>query len=126
MRDKLKTLPSSYREKKRYLTFKVISDSQVELKELSMALWKSVIYHMGLVGAAKTNFHVFTELYDPADKKFVIRCLPADVEMVRLSLALITEIEGKPACMASIGVSGTMRASKKKHLKQLTLGAYKV
>lgn len=125
MRDKLKTLPSSYREKKRYLTFKIICDSPVDLKDLSRTLWKSVIYHTGLVGAAKTNFHVFTELYDPAEKKFVIRCLPSDVEMVRLSLALITEIEGKPATMLSIGVSGTMRASKKKHLKQLTLGAYK-
>jgi ribonuclease P/MRP protein subunit POP5 len=126
MHDKLNTLPSSYREKKRYVTFKIISESEIGTNDLVKALWKNLINDMGVIDVAKTNFHFFTELYEQADKKFVIRCLPGDVEKIRLSFALITEIEGKPVCLASIGISGTMRASKKKHLKKLTIGAYKM
>jgi RNase P/RNase MRP subunit POP5 len=126
MKDSLSTLPSSYREKKRYVTFGIISESEISSKDLVKALWRNLITNMGIIEVAKTNFHFFAELYDPPEKKFIVRCMPGDVEKLRLSFALLTEIEGMPVCLASIGISGTMRASKKKHLKQPTLGAYKV
>jgi len=126
MIDKLATLPSSFREKKRYVTFRIISENEIDPKSLIKALWKNLINDIGVIEVAKTNFHFFTELYEPSEKKFVVRCLPGEVEKIRLSFALITEIEGKPVCLASIGISGTMRASKKKHLQKLTIGAYKM
>lgn len=125
MTDKLKTLPSSYREKKRYVTFKIISEREFDAKDLVKALWKNLVSNMGLIDVAKTNFHFFTELYDPKDKKFVVRCMPADVERLRLSFALLTDVDGIPISIVSIGVSGTMRASKKKHLKHSILTARK-
>jgi RNase P/RNase MRP subunit POP5 len=125
MRDSIKTLPSSYREKKRYVTFKITSEKEIDPGSLLKALMKSLLENMGLIDVAKTNFHFFSELYEPKEKNFVVRCLPEDVEKVRLSFALVTELEGSPVCITSIGISGTIRASKKKHLKKLTIGAYK-
>jgi ribonuclease P/MRP protein subunit POP5 len=125
MRDSIKTLPSSYREKKRYVTFKIISEKEFESEVLLKALMKSLLENMGAIDVAKMNFHFFSELYEPAEKKFVIRCVPGDTEKVRLSFALLTEIDGSPVCISSIGISGTIRASKKKHLKRPVSGAYK-
>ncbi|MBN2095252.1 MAG: ribonuclease P [Candidatus Aenigmarchaeota archaeon] len=126
MKDRPKTLPSSYREKRRYLTFKIISDEEIRPEDLAKALWRAVAGNMGVFGLAKTNFHFFRDLYEQSEKKFVVRCMPKDVEAVRLSMALITEINEKPASIVSVGVSGTMRSSKKKHLKQTLLSTYKI
>jgi ribonuclease P/MRP protein subunit POP5 len=121
MKDKAKTLPSSYREKKRYVTFEVLSDEKVSLEDLIKSVRKAVLNTIGILGMAKTNFHIFTELYDEKKNRFVLRCMPKDVENIRLSLALVTEINEKPACFRSLGVSGTIKTSKKKHLTQETL-----
>lgn len=125
MRDKTKTLPSSYREKKRYVTFEVVSEDTLELEDLIKGVWRAVINNLGVLGVARTNFHFFTELYEEDRQRFVVRCMPKDVELIRFSLALVTEINERPVCLRSVGVSGTMKASKKKHLKQLTLAGYR-
>ncbi|OYT43756.1 MAG: ribonuclease P protein component 2 [Candidatus Aenigmarchaeota archaeon ex4484_56] len=115
MMDKIKTLPSSYREKKRYIIFKIISDEPVSFEELVKAVWRSSINLLGILGVAKTNLRVFPELYDAKKKIFVVRCLPKDVELIRLSVALITEINKKSVCIYSLGVAGTLKSVKTKY-----------
>jgi ribonuclease P/MRP protein subunit POP5 len=112
MEDKTKTLPSSYREKKRYIIFELLSDEKIEFDELIKAIWSSTINLIGILGVAKTNFKFINDLYDKEKQKFVVRCLPKDVEVIRLALALITEINEKKVCIRSLGVTGTLKAAK--------------
>jgi len=115
MRDKTKVLPPSCREKKRYIVFELLSDEKIEFNELIKAVWSSTINLIGCLGVAKTNFKFISELYN--NQRFVVRCLPKDVEFIRLAIALITEINEKKVCIRSLGVTGTIRAAKIKFFK---------
>jgi len=115
MGDKPKTLPSSCREKKRYITFEILASEKIEINELIKGVWSSVINLIGCLGVAKTNFKFINELC--RNQKFVVRCLPKDVELIRLALSLITEINGKKVCIRSLGVTGTIKAAKIKFFK---------
>lgn len=117
MRDKIKTLPSSYREKKRYLIFEIISDKKIELGELIKSVFNHTINLIGILGVARTNFRFLQDLYDEKKQIFILRCLPRDVELIRLSMALITEINEKKVCIKSLGVTGTIKSARRKYLK---------
>lgn len=114
---KLKTLPSSYREKKRYLIFEIISEDEIELEELIKSVWHGAINLLGVLGVAKTNFKFISNLYDKEKQRFVVKCMPRDVELIRLALALITEINEKKVCIKSVGVVGTIKSAIRKHLE---------
>jgi ribonuclease P/MRP protein subunit POP5 len=112
MKDKTKTLPLSYREKKRYIAFEILSDEKLEFNEIIKAIWSGTINLLGILNVAKTNFKFISDIYDKEKQRFVVRCLPKDVEYVRLSMALITVINEKKVCIRSLGVTGTLKAVK--------------
>ncbi|MCD6274566.1 MAG: ribonuclease P protein component 2 [Candidatus Aenigmarchaeota archaeon] len=116
MKDKIKTLPSSYREKKRYVVFEIISDQKIEFEELIKSVFNYTINLIGILGVAKTNFRFMSDLYNEKKQIFVLRCLPKDVELIRLSMALITEINEKNVCIRSLGVTGTIKSARRKYL----------
>lgn len=118
MEDRTKTLPSSYREKKRYIVFEVISENKIEFEELIKAVFNYTINLIGILGVAKTNFRFMHDLYDEKEQIFVLRCLPRDVELIRLSMALITEINEKKVCIRSLGVTGTIKSARRKYLEE--------
>lgn len=117
MIDKTKTLPSSYREKKRYLIFEILAEEEVGFEELIKAIYNSAISLTGVLRFAKTNFKFINDLYDRNKHTFVIRCLPTDVEVMRLAMALISEIDGKTICIRSLGISGTIKSASSKYLE---------
>jgi ribonuclease P/MRP protein subunit POP5 len=116
MEDRTKTLPSSYREKKRYLIFEVISEQKIEFEELIKSIFNHTINLIGILGVARTNFRFLQDLYDEKKQIFVLRCVPRDVELIRLSMALITEINEKKVCVRSLGVTGTIKSARRKYL----------
>jgi len=119
MKDKIRTLPLAYKEKKRYIVFEVISGKEIEFEELIKAIWSSTINLIGTLGVAKTNLKFLTDIYDKEKQRFVIRCLPKDVELVRLAIALITEINEKKVCIRSLGITGTLKSAKIKFFQDL-------
>lgn len=112
MKDRTKTLPLSYREKKRYITFEVLSEEKIEFEELIKSVWSNTINLIGVLGVAKTNLKFLSDLYDKEKQRFVVRCLPKDVEFVRLALGLVSEINEKKVCIRSLGVTGTLKSAK--------------
>lgn len=112
MRDRTKTLPLSYREKKRYITFEILSEEKIELEELIKSVWSHTINFIGVLGVAKTNLKFLNDFYDEKKQRFVVRCLPRDTEFVRLALALVSEINEKKVVLRSLGVTGTLKSAR--------------
>ena len=115
MKNRPKTLPLSYREKKRYIVFETLSEEKAELEELIKSVWSQIINFIGTLGVGRTNLKFISDLYDERRQRFVVRCLPKDVEFVRLALALVSEINGKKAVFRSLGVTGTLKSAKIKY-----------
>jgi len=104
----------SKRMRRRYLALKVVSEHSVNEGDVMDAVWSAVLKLFGEYGASKANLSLME--YDPQRNCVVVRCSHTALERVRASIASITEINGKPAVIHVIGVSGTLRTLRKKAL----------
>jgi ribonuclease P/MRP protein subunit POP5 len=98
--------------RRRYLAIKIDSVQGIEEKELKRAVWDAVERLFGEYGASKTGFVLIN--YDSAKNYAVLRCASSMLEAFRASLASLTEIDGKPAAIHVLGVSGTLKSLKRK------------
>ena len=77
-------------------------------REFIDAVWASVTRLYGEVGASQTGLALIN--FDVERGVAVIRVLLASLNMVRASLATITAVTGKEACVQVLSVSGTLKA----------------
>ncbi|MBE0512272.1 hypothetical protein IBX38_04400 [Candidatus Bathyarchaeota archaeon] len=104
----------SKRMRRRYLALRVVSEQRVTERAVMGAVWNAVLELFGEYGASQTNVSLIE--YDPQRNYAVVRCSHTALERARASVASITEIDGKPAVIRVIGVSGTLKALRKKAL----------
>jgi ribonuclease P/MRP protein subunit POP5 len=102
----------SKRVRRRYLALKVVSEQHVNERDVIDAVWNAVLELFGEYGASQTDLSLIKA--DPERNYAVVRCSHKSLERTRASIASITEINGKPAVVHVIGVSGTLRALRKK------------
>lgn len=114
--DDLNTLPAALREKKRYLIFEIIAKEKKSLGEVIEAIWDSLLSLLGEADTAKANPWIVKDLFEEDSQRGGLRVNHNYVEEARLSLALISEIEGERVALKVIGVTGTMRSARKKYL----------
>jgi len=105
-------LPKGVR--RRYLALKIVSEGTVTEGELTKALWDAVLRLFGEYGASQTGLLLVEQ--NEERKYAVLRCRHKALELVRASVASITELKGKPAALHVMGVSGTLKALHKKFL----------
>ncbi len=121
MADKPRTLPPTLRDKKRYLAFEVISEGKIEFGDMVNAFWHSLLNLIGEIGAARAKIWFVSDSWDENRQRGLIRCDNKYVEYVRVSLALIERIGDKRVVVNTLGVSGTMKAARRKFFGERTL-----
>jgi ribonuclease P/MRP protein subunit POP5 len=104
----------SERVRRRYLAIKVLSEQSISKREIVDAVWNAVLQLFGEYGASQASL-TFIE-YNSEKSWGIVRCSHRALEMVRASVASITEINGKPVAIDVLGVSGTLKALRKKVL----------
>jgi ribonuclease P/MRP protein subunit POP5 len=100
--------------RKRYLAFRVASEQSVRKRDVADAVWKAILQLFGEYGASQT--HLTLVEYDQEKSLGIIRCSHRTVEMVRAAVASVTEIKEKPVTLHVLGVSGTLKALRRKVL----------
>jgi len=106
----------SKRVRRRYLALKVVCEEPVNGRDVMGAIWSAVLQLFGEYGASQASLSLI--VFDPQKNCAVVRCSLTALEMVRASLASATEINGKPMVIQVLGVSGTLRALRRKALLQ--------
>ncbi len=110
---KLRRLPSM-KEKKRYVTFSIISDKRVAYPDVKGAITDSVINWMGEKGLSESNLKVIRNLWNDNSKEGWLSCTPSSVDDVKVSLALIHQIGDSKVIIRTLRVSGTIKSGKEK------------
>lgn len=100
------------RMRRRYLHLKIVSEQLVNEKDVIDAVWSAILKLFGEYGASQANLALIE--YDPQKSYAVLRCLHKALEMVKASIASITEISGKVAAVHIVRVSGTLKALHRK------------
>jgi len=124
--DKPRTLPPTLRDKKRYLAFEVISEGKIEFGDMVNAFWHSLLNLIGEIGAARAKIWFVSDSWDENRQRGLIRCDNKYVEYVRVSLALIERIGDKRVVVNTLGVSGTMKAARRKFFGERTLEDFEI
>lgn len=100
--------------RRRYLSLKIVSKQPINEKDAMNAIWNAVLQLFGEHGASQVALMLIK--YTTQKSYIVVRCSHKALEMVKASVASITEIDGKPAAVHILGVSGTLKTLRKKAL----------
>ncbi len=112
----MKRLPPTLREKKRYVAFEVISDEPTAKEEISREIWKHALSLLGEIRASSLGLWVLD--YNPDTRLGFLVCRNEALATIKAVLAFIGEINGKRVHVCVTGVSGTIKALKRKFLNK--------
>lgn len=117
-------LSSTLRERKRYVAYQLISESKVNFSDVTNTIWHSLLNFLGELGTADSHIWVIKNIYDEEKQIGLVKCKHTAVEQVRAALALIQRIGDMRVVFKILGVSGTLKAAKKKFFKETDLTAF--
>ena len=110
----MKILPSSLREKKRYIAFRLVTESgePVDRKVLLDELYFATQTLLGDAGSSEIGYR----LMDFDGTRGIMRVNHGAVELARAAIATVYVIKGTRAHIFISGVSGTIRAATEKYI----------
>lgn len=117
-------LSPTLRERHRYIAYEIICEQNIEYTDLSNAIWHSIMGLLGEKGCADAGVWIMRSAWDEKKRIGFIRCSHLAVEHVRAALALVNKINENPVIVRVLGVSGTIKAAKKKFLGETDLMSY--
>lgn len=94
--------------RRRYLLFKLHRDgSSIEDKQLSLALWKSLLSLYGEIKAADSKLYIID--YDESTGEGILQCTLPSLQQVIAAAAVIGEIGGTVVSFEPKKTSGTIK-----------------
>lgn len=94
--------------KRRYLFVQIAGSETIDERAFMDVVWDAVLQLFGEYGGSQTNLILMKHSLKP--NYAVLRCSHKALDMVKASLASITQANGKPVAMRVLGVSGTLKA----------------
>lgn len=127
MNQKLKILPPTLRDKKRYISFEVICQGHLNREDVISMVLDGSLYLHGSCGTAKSDIWVvkffecpYKNNDDGANEhrmKGILRCRRGEVDSVTAVLPTITKFRGKSIVFHTLGISGTIKSATKNFIK---------
>lgn len=107
------------RERKRYLVFEVISEREIDKRELLKEIWRSVYSLYGDVGASESKLWLIgyekkkdgDTGIDVSEGMGIQRCAHDKVKEVRAALACIHSVNEARVGIRVVGISGTIKGA---------------
>jgi ribonuclease P/MRP protein subunit POP5 len=110
----MKSIPKTLKPKKRYIAFKVHSDIEISKKNLIEEITKTTLGFFG--ERLFSDLGLWIQDYDTKRKKGFLICNLTFKSEIITSLTLVNSIGGEAASIQVLGVSGTIKALKRKFL----------
>jgi len=104
---RLKPILPSLKEKKRYLSFEILSENNFSSEDVSKAINESTLKFLGTLEAGKAGLLFLADKYK--NNEGVLKTGHKYVDKVRTALALIKTIDNKEVIVRTRVVSGTLK-----------------
>ncbi|WP_294967815.1 Rpp14/Pop5 family protein [uncultured Methanosphaera sp.] len=116
---KLKILPPTLREKKRYIAFNLYSECKIKKDEIITFLWNNLINTYGEIESSKINLWLINVKQIKNSKRFQYKCIIKcrrgyEKEMI-LVLNTITRYKHSRVVIHTLGTSGTIKTLDNKY-----------
>ncbi len=112
---KIKSLPPSLMPRRRYIAFEIEADEPLAKDEVIRAIIRESMEFLGENALSDADIKVVD--FDEASQRGFLACRHKAVDEAMASLAVISSANNKRACAVPLGVSGTIKALKRKFLK---------
>jgi ribonuclease P/MRP protein subunit POP5 len=112
----MKRLPPTLRERKRYVAFKIFCDEPIAKDELTRTVWTRALSLLGEIQASSIGLWVI-DFSEEVQEGFLV-CRNEALWKIKAILAFIGDINGKRVHICVTGVSGTIKALKRKFLNK--------
>jgi ribonuclease P/MRP protein subunit POP5 len=123
MIQKLKILPPTIRDKKRYIAFEVTSPVSLDREDIISMMLDGSLYLYGAYGTGNFEMWVVklwrckTNNVKEHRMKGILRCKREEIDSVRAVMPTITNFRGKPIVFHTLGISGTIKSAIKNFIK---------
>ena len=102
----------SMREKKRYLVYEISSTASPSTTAIATSLKQAMLQYTGELGVANMGPVILAESYNAKTKRGIIRVAADCLDLLKASLVFVTTIDGAPASVRSLVVSGAIGTAK--------------
>lgn len=102
----MKPLLPSLKEKKRYIVYKIHSDSKIDAKKAQKEIQEQCLKFLGELGYSKAGIQMINSTTLKTNVKYL--------NETKMALGLIKKINNKKATVDVIGVSGILKKAKSK------------
>ncbi|MGM5481150.1 MAG: Rpp14/Pop5 family protein [Nanobdellota archaeon] len=115
---KTKPLRPAFREKKRYIVYYADSfgDTDISMYKLHQSLVSRLVDMLGVFDGAAAG--IIPVKFDKKKRKGILRINHTATDRVRACFALISELEGIPVRITSVGVSGILKKAKENYFNE--------
>ena len=118
---KLKILPPTLRNDKRYISFEAISEIPLTREDVISLLWESSLNFYGECNTSEFDLWVMKVWQIDSENDYLIKgivqCNRDKVNSVITVLVIINKFKGKAVVFHTIGISGTIKSAIKKFIK---------
>jgi ribonuclease P/MRP protein subunit POP5 len=114
-----KPLLPTLRTKKRYVVYEYISDKNITHNEIVNAVKNSFKECFGIFGLGKSGL-MDTKIFDKNLKRGILKINHKYLDHLRTSMAMITDIDRNKVIIHTVGVSGILKKTKNKYMKNLS------
>ena len=118
----LKTLPPTLREKKRYISFKILYHRELSESEVVYIIRSAIINYYGIWGYSKSNPWLISYNHP----KGLLRIYRNELNFVKSALIIFNEYKSHPINIITLGVSGSIKKPREKFLNEPHKKYYKV
>jgi ribonuclease P/MRP protein subunit POP5 len=115
----MKRMPPSLRERKRYIAFKLEGDEPFSRDQVVREIWNQTLGFLGENQASELNLWVLD--FDEDRQEGFLTCSHKGVGKVKACLGLVGMVDNNKAQIQVLGVSGTIKALKRKFLNKKQL-----
>ena len=111
--EKIKPLIPTLREKKRYISFEIISRENFDFLSVKKVIFDEYKQLFGEKGFGDAGLIMLQNKYFPEKNSGIIRVTHKKTESLRVVLASVQKINGKDAIIKSITTSGMLNKAEK-------------
>ena len=107
--NKIKPLSPSFREKKRYILFQVVSEKEFDQEDINQEIKEAKDKFFGIYLSSKAGVQIVKNKFDKKSQRGIIRVSRKYVDHMKVALGLITKIKDHDAIVRTIKVSGILK-----------------
>ncbi len=106
-----KPLLPTLRTKKRYVVYELISDSKINTKDIYLAIKNSFLKCFGFFGYGNSGI-MNTKIFNENNKRGILKVNNKYLDELKLSLAMVTNINNNDVILHTVNVSGILKKAK--------------